>query len=201
MSTPSFAELEAAAGAVIGILKTMPEFSNSRIAVIGGLGLWNYLRRYRTTEDVDFLITVQGAPKAVKDRLLAMPSSPFQQQAQLFFYKGVGGKLIQIDITPDWQSPYIPSAAVPISAARLNALPYISELNLLVFKINCCGLRPTPAKKLRDATDARTLAEDLCSRGSINLTPAQKSAVLQGLDDVAHLSRRDKSWWMAKLAL
>ncbi|KAI3089081.1 hypothetical protein CBS147333_10362 [Penicillium roqueforti] len=75
MSTPSFAELEVAAGAVIDILKTMPEFSNSRIAVIGGLGLWNYLRRYRTTEDVDFLITVQGAPKAVKDRLLAMPST------------------------------------------------------------------------------------------------------------------------------
>ncbi|KAI3283598.1 hypothetical protein NUH16_011173 [Penicillium rubens] len=201
MSTPSFAELEVAAGAVIDILKTMPEFSNSRIAVIGGLGLWNYLRRYRTTEDVDFLITVQGAPKAVKDRLLAMPSSQFQQQAQLFFYKGVGGKSIQIDITPDWQSPYVPSAAVPISAARSNALPYISEIDLLVFKINCCGLRPTPAKKLRDATDARTLAEDLCSRGSINLTPAQKSAVLQGLDDVAQLSRRDKSWWMAKLAL
>ncbi|KAJ5257473.1 hypothetical protein N7524_009029 [Penicillium chrysogenum] len=201
MSTPSFAELEVAAGAVIDILKTMPEFSNSRIAVIGGLGLWNYLRRYRTTEDVDFLITVQGAPKAVKDRLLAMPSSQFQQQAQLFFSKGVGGKSIQIDITPDWQSPYVPSAAVPISAARSNALPYISELDLLVFKINCCGLRPTPAKKLRDATDARTLAEDMCSRGSINLTPAQKSAVLQGLDDVAQLSRRDKSWWMAKLAL
>ncbi|KAJ6168015.1 hypothetical protein N7497_000858 [Penicillium chrysogenum] len=183
MSTPSFAELEVAAGAVIDILKTMPEFSSSRIA------------------DVDFLITVQGAPKSVKDRLLAMPSSQFQQQAQLFFYKGVGGKSIQIDITPDWQSPYVPSAAVPISAARSNALPYISELDLLVFKINCCGLRPTPAKKLRDATDARTLAEDLCSRGSINLTPAQKSAVLQGLDDVAQLSRRDKSWWMAKLAL
>lgn len=147
-----------------------------------------------------------------------MPSSQFQQQAQLFFYKGVGGKSIQIDITPDWQvssvtafhcktytyglqSPYVPSAAVPISAARSNALPYISEIDLLVFKINCCGLRPTPAKKLRDATDARTLAEDLCSRGSINLTSAQKIAVLQGLDDVAQLSRRDKSWWVAKLAL
>ncbi|KAI3180282.1 hypothetical protein DTO046C5_1518 [Penicillium roqueforti] len=201
MSTPSFAKLEVAAGAVIDILKTMPEFSNSRIAVIGGLGLWNYLRRYRTTEDVDFLITVQGAPKAVKDRLLAMPSSQFQQQAQLFFYKGVGGKSIQIDITPDWQSPYVPSAAVPISAARSNALPYISELDLLVFKINCCGLRPTPAKKLRDTTDARTLAEDLYSRGSINLTSTQKIAILQGLDDIAQLSRRDKSWWVAKLAL
>lgn len=123
MSAPSFAELEVAAGAVIAILKTMPEFSNAKIAVIGGLGLWNYLRGYRTTEvllpwpffstwincllyshqDVDFLITVQGAPKAVKDKLLALPSTPFQQQAQLFFYKSPGGKLVQIDITPDWQ--------------------------------------------------------------------------------------------------
>jgi hypothetical protein len=67
------------------------------------LGLWKYLRGYRTTEDVDFLITVQGAPKTVKDKLLAMPSSPFQQQAQLFFYKSPNGKLIQTDITPDWQ--------------------------------------------------------------------------------------------------
>jgi hypothetical protein len=40
---PSFAELEAAAGAVIGILKTFPEFSGSRIAVIGGLGLWSII--------------------------------------------------------------------------------------------------------------------------------------------------------------
>lgn len=50
MSAPSFSELEVAAGAVIAILKTMPEFSNAKIAVIGGLGLWNYLRGYRTTE-------------------------------------------------------------------------------------------------------------------------------------------------------
>jgi hypothetical protein len=50
MSAPSFAELEAAASSVIGILQTMPEFSNAKIAVIGGLGLWKYLRGYRTTE-------------------------------------------------------------------------------------------------------------------------------------------------------
>ena len=54
-------------------------------------------------QDVDFLITVQGAPKVVKDKLLAIPSSSFQQRAQLFFYKDPNGKLIQIDITPDWQ--------------------------------------------------------------------------------------------------
>ena len=39
MSTPSFAELEAATSAVIEILKTMLEFSSAKIAVIGGLGL------------------------------------------------------------------------------------------------------------------------------------------------------------------
>ncbi|KAJ5437651.1 hypothetical protein N7445_006195 [Penicillium cf. griseofulvum] len=124
ISTPSFTELEAAARAVIGILKTIPKFSNSRITIIGGL----------------------GAPKVVKDRLLAILSSPLQ-------------------------SPYVLSTAVLISVARLDALPYISELNLLVFKINCYGLRPTPAKKLQDTTDTRILVEDLYSRGSINLTP------------------------------
>lgn len=46
----SFAELEAAADAVIRILQTMSEFSNAKIAVIGGLGLWKYMRSYRTTE-------------------------------------------------------------------------------------------------------------------------------------------------------
>ncbi|KAJ5902768.1 hypothetical protein N7495_003296 [Penicillium taxi] len=197
----SFAELEAAAGAVIEILKTIPEFSNSRIVVIGGLGLWKYIRNYRTTDDVDFLITVQGAPKAVKDKLLALPSSPFQQRAQLFYYKSSNGKLIQIDITPDWQSPYVPSAAIPISTVRPNALPYISELDLLIFKINSCGLRPTPGKKLRDATDALELLEDLSSKGPIVLSVSQKNVILQCLDDVARTSGRDKAWWIAKLAL
>ncbi|KAJ5776728.1 uncharacterized protein N7511_001739 [Penicillium nucicola] len=191
----SFAELEAAAGAVIVILKTIPEFSKLPNR------LWRYIRNYRTTEDVDFLITVQSAPKAVKDKLLALPSSPFQQTAQLFYYKGSNGKLIQIDITPDWQSPYVPSGAIPISTVRSNALPYISELDLLIFKINSCGLRPTPGKKLRDATDASELLEDLSTKGPIVLSVSQKNVILQCLDDVARMSGRDKAWWIAKLAL
>lgn len=59
MSQLSFPELEAAAGSVIGILQTMPEFSGARIAVIGGLGLWKYLRNYRTTE-----VRFQEPPKS-----------------------------------------------------------------------------------------------------------------------------------------
>ncbi|BDD57881.1 hypothetical protein MAP00_003206 [Monascus purpureus] len=152
--------------------------------------------------DVDFLITVQSAPQAVKDKLLAMPSSPFQQQAQIFLYKDPNGKLIQIDyVTPDWQSPYLPSAAVAISSVHAGSLPYISEVDLLVFKINSCGLRPTPAKKIRDARDALSLLDDLRSKGPLILSPLQKAAVLQGLDDVAQLSGKDKDWWQSALAL
>ncbi|PMB65175.1 hypothetical protein BM221_008531 [Beauveria bassiana] len=191
-TAPAFNELETAAQAVIAALKTMSEFSRAKILVIGGLGLWKYLRQYRTTEDVDFLITVQGAPKTVKDKLLAMPSSPFQQRAQDFVFKAPNGKQIQIDMTPDWQ--------VIITFHRF--LPYISELDLLVFKINCCGLRSTAVKKIRDAKDARILLEDIRSQGSISLSPLQKNAVLAGLEDVVKLTRGgDMAWWKSQLGL
>ncbi|KAM3490248.1 hypothetical protein MY3957_006487 [Beauveria namnaoensis] len=201
-TAPAFNELETAAQAVIAALKSMSEFSRAKILVIGGLGLWKYLRQYRTTEDVDFLITVQGAPKTVKDKLLAMPSSPFQQRAQDFVFKAPNGKQIQIDMTPDWQSPYVPPAALPISDVQPGFLPYISELDLLVFKINCCGLRSTAVKKIRDAKDARILLEDIRSQGSISLSPLQKNAVLAGLEDVVKLTRGgDMAWWKSQLGL
>ena len=95
----------------------------------------------------------------------------------------------------------MPSAAIPISTARPNALPYISELDLLVFKINSCGLRPTQGKKLRDATDALELTEDLSSKGRVVLSASQKNTVLQCLDDIARVSGKEKAWWIAKLAL
>ncbi|KAJ5981136.1 hypothetical protein N7481_008434 [Penicillium waksmanii] len=88
-----------------------------------------------------------------------------------------------------------------ISTVRPNALPYISELDLLVFKINSCGLRPTQGKKLRYVTDALELTEDLSSKGTIVLSAVQKNAVLQCLDDMAQMTGKDKTWWIAKLAL
>lgn len=37
------------------------------------------------------------------------------------------------------------------------SLPYIDSTDLLVYKINSCGIRPTPDQKMRDATDAAEL--------------------------------------------
>ena len=54
---------------------------------------------------------------------------------------------------------------------------------------------------MRDATDAISLVDDLTSKGAIILSPTQRNVVIQGLDDVALLSRREKPWWIAKLGL
>lgn len=48
--SPSLAELEAAARDVIRIMKTVPGLSEQHIAVIGGMALWKYLPRGRSTE-------------------------------------------------------------------------------------------------------------------------------------------------------
>lgn len=108
--------------------------------------------------------------------------SPFQQHAQLFYYKSANG-LVQIDITPDWQvclghdyplqtafiliafsSPYIPPKAIPIANASTTSLPYMSA-------------------------------------GPITLTQGQKQAVLEGLEDVVRHSKTGESWWVNNLSL
>jgi hypothetical protein len=40
---PSRPQLETVAADVIRILKGMPEYSDARIAIIGGLALWKYI--------------------------------------------------------------------------------------------------------------------------------------------------------------
>ena len=47
---PSRTQLETAAAGVIRILKGIGEYSNARIAIIGGLALWRYIPTGRTTE-------------------------------------------------------------------------------------------------------------------------------------------------------
>ena len=51
---PTRSQLETAAADVIGILKGISEYSDARIAIIGGLALWKYIPRGRTTEVLGF---------------------------------------------------------------------------------------------------------------------------------------------------
>ncbi|PIA89243.1 hypothetical protein CB0940_07065 [Cercospora beticola] len=151
---PSLQELERAAIEVLTILKSIKEFEDASIAVFGGLALWKYIPAGRTTEDVDFIISVREAPKAVKQKLLQLHASNFVEHAQYFYYKNASNQHIQIDIVPSWQSLYMPSTTVKLKDLPANTIPYISVSDLIVFKIYSCGMRAQPAKRRTDAADA-----------------------------------------------
>lgn len=101
MST--LAQLDQAAKDVVGEMKKIKEYADAKVAVIGGLALWNYIKSGRTTKDVDFIITIDSAPASVKQKLLALPHSPFRLNAQIFSYVTKDNRYVQIDITPGWQ--------------------------------------------------------------------------------------------------
>ncbi|KAL4795148.1 hypothetical protein BDV19DRAFT_389549 [Aspergillus venezuelensis] len=199
MAQPTFDELQEAAGAVIGALKGMPGFNQSRIVVIGGLGIWKHIRSYRSTMDVDLMITVHGAPKDVKDRLLAIPNGPFAKRAEFFVYITGDKKEVQVDICPYWMGPYLPDPAMRIAEIPPGYIPYLTELDLLVFKVSSCGLRANEEKKLRDANDAYTLALVLKKRGPIRLSTLQETIVRQGLAAVVERSPKEEGWWRTTL--
>ncbi|KAK1729322.1 uncharacterized protein BDZ83DRAFT_50569 [Colletotrichum acutatum] len=192
--------LENAASEVISILKGIPEFSHARVAVIGGLALWKYVPTGRTTEDVDFIINIDSAPHGIKQKLLSLPNSPFVQQAQFFYYKQ-GTTLVQVDITPGWQSPYMPAAATEIGRIPHGSVPYISPTDLIVFKINSCGLRAQVNKKRTDALDAVTLLELETRNGPLTLNSAQRAVVEQCIADVVAHGPKNAQWWKQRLGL
>ncbi|KAH6631050.1 hypothetical protein B0J18DRAFT_476305 [Chaetomium sp. MPI-SDFR-AT-0129] len=100
--------------------------------VIGGLALWKYVQGGRTTQNVDFITSIDSAPHSVKNKVLPLPKSPLLQQAQFFFYKDRGRNYIQTNITPVWQSPYLPTSAKKLNTIPPGSVPYISPVDLLV---------------------------------------------------------------------
>ncbi|KAG6089242.1 hypothetical protein E4U30_000151 [Claviceps sp. LM220 group G6] len=195
--------LHQTAADVIAILKTIPEFRDSKIAVIGGLALWKYISKGRTTEDVDFIVNIDSAPHGVKNRLLALENSPFVQIAQTFFYQGLNGRRVQVDVTHRDSSPYLPEAAIKIKDVPQGEVPYISILDLIVFKIFSCGMRAQAQKRLLDATDAETLVlYQIKNEGSgIKLSAKQKEMVEPYIVDVVENGKKTEKWWRENLGL
>ncbi|OBT73955.1 hypothetical protein VF21_07438 [Pseudogymnoascus sp. 05NY08] len=193
-------KLEEAAADVIQYIKSLPEFRNSRAAVFGGLALWKYMPRGRTTDDVDLIITVDGAPGAVKNRLLSAYGNVFTQRTQFFYYLSPSGIAIQIDICAAAHSPYYPPALTVVGTIPPGSVPYIAPIDLIVFKVFCCGLRDNILKKTRDATDAENLLQQETARsGPFTLSSVQRTAFEGGFPDVLIYSDQDESWWRARL--
>ena len=95
----------------------------------------------------------------------------------------------------------MPAAAVKLRDLPAGAIPWISAIDLIVFKINSCGLRAQAQKKRTDATDAQVLLERLTLNGSLNLAAAQRAIVEPCIQDVVAHGTKSKAWWRQRLGL
>ncbi|KAI1502806.1 hypothetical protein F5X99DRAFT_143515 [Biscogniauxia marginata] len=202
-----FTELECAACDVIQIIKQIPELEYTRLSVIGGLALWHYLPDYRPTDNINFITNISTSPSWVKKRLLEWPNASFILRSQILYYQSPSGREVQIDISPEWLSPYLPDSARNIRDIPYGEVPYISLTDLIVFKLDSSGLRSNLVKKERDARDAAALVEfeigrRLCEASPpLELSRRQEQVVEEALCDVARCGAKEKTWWERHLGL
>ncbi|KAM5432320.1 hypothetical protein MferCBS31731_004478 [Microsporum ferrugineum] len=220
--TPTFAEMEDTARAVILCLKKCPDLANTKIAIIGGAAVCRYIperqpsddpevrpwvyRVYGLTfadqvnQDVDFMITIPN-PDVVNRRLLQTYESLFSENEKGMYYSHPGGKSIKVDFSTNCRLPYIPAAATIIREVDIDCLPYIGPTDLLVLAIRLCGQRNEGYSNIdRDSADAVALAETVIKQGPIVLSPIQRQVVREELAEVVHWGPKDEEWWRDVLA-
>jgi hypothetical protein len=97
----------------------------------------------------------------------------------------------------------MPDAAQELRDIPLNTVPYISAVDLIIFKIHSCGLRAQPAKKRTDAFDAEALLRQLgvTAQSPLSLTTDQQGIVEPCITDVVANGTKDETWWKQRLGL
>ncbi|RHZ61820.1 uncharacterized protein CDV56_108170 [Aspergillus thermomutatus] len=125
----------------------------------------------------------------------------FVERAQPICFTGDPENLIQVDIIPPHLPPYLPAHAVTLGSVNPNHLHFLAPLDLLVYKIHCCSMRPSSDKRRQDARDAQKLVNILSGQGGIALDNSQLQAVLSGLDGMLEYSGETREWWESALGL
>ena len=95
----------------------------------------------------------------------------------------------------------MPAAAMKLGDLPEGVIPYISQTDLLVFKINSCGLRAKPAKRRIDALDAENVLTSLTAHTTLDLTDKQRDVVEPCIADVVKNGSQTKEWWRERLGL
>ena len=95
----------------------------------------------------------------------------------------------------------MPTAARAIKDTPSNFIPYISPTDLIVFKINSCGLRATVPKKRRDASDAEVMLENETRTSPLSLTSAQTAIVEPCIRGVVAHGNQTENWWRQRLGM
>lgn len=141
--------------------------------------------------------------------------SPLIESSGLLYYqvsspaRSPGGTTrtpgIEVRITPEMLCPYLPSAARPAHEIMPvpEHLPYVSLEDLIAFKMDACGLRDSPPKKIQEARDAAALLEVAAEHSALQLNDDQARVVEECLPDVLRHSedpdKQGKSWWQIRL--
>ena len=98
-----------------------------------------------------------------------------------------------------FQSPYMPSTAQTLSQIPAGSVPFISQIDLFIFKMNSCGLRAQDAKKRTDALDAVSLLRDLPL--PLRFTAEQLAIIEPCIKDVVAHGTKTEDWWKQRLGL
>jgi hypothetical protein len=149
---------------------------------------------------IDFVISKSSSPGRVRKEIISHPMSPLIEKSGAVFFRAKTGLEVEVKIVPDWLCPYLPAAARPAQADP-NSLPYISLEDLLVFKVDECGLRERESSKRKEACDAAALLELASKHGPLHLDEDKMDRIEQALHEIVEYTapEYDKSWWQMRL--
>ncbi|KAI1824385.1 hypothetical protein F4861DRAFT_531023 [Xylaria intraflava] len=198
MARPSAADLEQAAISVVHLMRGVPGLANVRLALIGDLAVQKYLGQPRACESIEF-ITKSVSPSLVKKSLASHGNKTIVEKAPAIFYRHPVGWLVEVKITPEWLYPYFPSSAQLV--ADIRKLPYISLVDLFIFKADACGLHESDAGRQKEARDACALLALASEHFPLKLEDDKLQRVEEALDTLITYSppENDRRWWERRL--
>ncbi|ROW08588.1 hypothetical protein VPNG_06236 [Cytospora leucostoma] len=221
MAAMALADMEAAACCIIRIIKDTPDLRNTKLAIAGDMAIRKHLPEYgqqNAGKSIDLIVNSSTSASLLRKKLLQHPMSPFIESSQLLYYQASPpasplsssptssgrAQAIEVRITPEMLCPFLPSAAKPAHEIEPTPdhLPYISLVDLVVFKMDACGLRDSPHSKQQEVRDAAALLQLATKHSALSLNDHQTRVVEESLSDVLQHAAPDKqmkSWWQARL--
>ncbi|KAF4471616.1 hypothetical protein FALBO_1473 [Fusarium albosuccineum] len=200
----SFAQLEQAALYIIRLVADIPGLENTRLAIIGDLAVAKYLPDHVRAASIDLVISKSSSPGRVRKEIVGHPITPLIEKSGAVFYKHTKGWEIEVKIIPDWLCPYLPDSAMRVKDVKGEAsLPYTSLEDMIIFKMDACGLHENDSSKRRDACDAAALLERASEHGALKLDEDKTERAEEALADMVEFSgpEHDKNWWQRCLGM
>jgi len=161
-------------------------------------------------QSIDLIINSTTSASLLRKKLLQHPMSPLVEMNQLLYYqpstetkKSPAAQTpgTEVRITPEMLVPFLPGAAKLVHEITPSPghLPYVSLVDLIVFKMDSCGLRDSTQGKQQEARDAAALLEAATEHCALELNDTQVRVVEECLPDILRHSSSDKGWWQARL--